>query len=206
MFISIGNNCAPRLNLGNDRKSLAFDWILTGKNMNDPSTDRLTMKCVNNMLTNVIQPQDMSFNLEREELKKEDRWPYHMTHRIVDHPYFISLHDVPLESDDSGFQALCDKMNRRLDRLKDFVRSEQHITFIRIEYFDFDLDNFVEFKNIIEKLNPNLDFKVVLVSYNNFCPDHDYDWLKIFTLKDNFVENVDWTPQWCSFNWNILFN
>ena len=205
MIISIGNNCAPRLNIKNET-TYPFDWLVTGRLMDDQGTDNLSMKCVNNMLTNTLKPSDMRFDIPRETIKRQDRWPYEMKNRIVLHPWFISLHDLALHNDESNFQELCDKINRRLDRLKELIQKERELTFVRIEFFDFDLTDFVEFKNIIHGLNPDLNFKVCLVSYNNYCPSHNYTWLKIFRLKDNYVKNVEWTPEWPEFNWKKIIN
>ena len=188
--------------------------LLTGHTENynskiyDEHTTKYSMKSINNILKlNYFNINDFSINHELEQHDSiNKKWPFQMKNRIVQHPYFISLHDVELNNND--FSQLVDKLNRRLNRFKETIRyANRKIIFIRFELFEFDINDFIEFKNIIRSFNENLDFEIRVISYSNYKPYHELDYVKIYTLEEYKVYNtVKLESSYSNFNWLPLLN
>jgi hypothetical protein len=59
-----------------------------------------------------------------------------------------------------------EKFKRRSERFIEYIKSSDKILFIREDFNDYPTkkNQIIEFKNIIEKINPNCDYKILLLS------------------------------------------
>ena len=204
-YISLGSNCAPKLNMNlkYNHETFLFDWLITGEyplNENDNNmwnnlTKNYSMKTVNTILQlDRFRTTDMTISdkdLNREENKC-----------TIISTYFISIHDVAKNNID--VYEFVNKLNRRLDRFKLFIKNNNTIEFIRIEYMKFDIKDYEAFYTIIKNINNKINIKIHIVSISNYKPENTYDYLHIHTLNDNKIPIEEWTPFWNDFNWDII--
>lgn len=78
--------------------------------------------------------------------------------------HIISHHDLPLNYSEEDFQNLIEKYNRRLNRIINYIKTEDKIFFIRygLEKQE-DINNFIK---IIKNINPNLEYLFLNIIYD----------------------------------------
>ena len=104
----------------------------------------------------------------------------------------------------SNNSEFVNKLNRRLDHFKLFIKNNNTIEFIRIEYMKFDIKDYEDFYTIIKNINNKINIKIHIVSISNYKPENTYDYLHIHTLNSNKIPIEEWTPFWNDFNWDII--
>ena len=211
LYVSIGSNCSVAFILNkihstffNNKPTNLFDYLITTKYPYLPvdglSTIQLSLKNVNEILKD-----NYKFNVEDLRICKDLKWinNFNSKHQPVFHKHFISIHDQPVGNDD--LNELNNKLNRRLQRFKDIIKSNKTITFIRYELYSFDINNYIEFKNIISRINPELNIKIYIIS-DVVITDPNLEYLKIFKLKDYTTKNKsDNLWPWSNFDWELFF-
>lgn len=216
-FISIGTNCAPRLNMKEERITCIFDYLITGSYMDFDDniwhkyTKEFSMKNINTIIKlEKFEPSDFYIcdELEKISLTVDN------SYRCVIHKdnLLISIHDVPRDSCD--FSDLAAKLTRRLIRLKKYIEeSKDEIIFVRIEYNKLGntyIKNFIEFYDIVRCINPLIKIELRIVDIANSKELIDNKelpaYIKLFQLKDHEVKDVEWNPSWSNFNWDVVLN
>lgn len=116
----------------------------------------------------------------------------------------------------NNFPNFINTLKRRIERLKKILSDEKNILFLRFEEDNDDriiydiykdklikteLENIIEFSNIIKKIYPKLNFKIIYISKIN---DNNYDEINnIIILKNNF-DNFNWDN--CSNKFSKIFD
>jgi len=218
LYLSIGSNCSVSIILNkihkqffNDKPTNLFDYIITTKYPYLPedelSTIQLSLKNINEILKD-----NYKFDINDLTICKELKWIEHFKrtslkeflYEPVFHKHFISVNDQSLGNDD--LTELNNRLNRRLQRFKNIVKTNKTITFIRLEMFNFELNDYIEFKNIISRINSKLNIKIYIISKSNHNPQHSLDYLKICTYNDYKNKNETKIDElWGDFDWELFF-
>jgi len=220
LYVSIGSNCSVAIILKkihstffNNKPTNLFDYIITTKYPYVVLSDGvdniadLSLKNVNEILKD-------NYKFDSTDLKicKDDKIINHFKgtslteflYQPVFHKHFISMHDQPVGNDD--LTELNNKLNRRLQRFKDIIKSNKTITFIRYELNSFDIAEYIEFKNIVSRINPELNIKIFIISKANYNPEHSLEYLKICTINEYDNKNKPKIDEvWGQFDWELFF-
>jgi len=215
-YVSLGSNCSIAIMLGkiyknffNNKSTNLFDFMITKKyphsQVDGIDTVILSLKNINEVLK-----ENYKFNINDLTICKDEKWLNYLkntliggiVHQTVFHPHFISIHDQPVEHDD--LTELNNKLNRRLERLINIIKTNKTINFIRYEMDIFDLNDYIDFKNIINRINPELNIKIYIISNSNYNPTHTLEYLKICTLSEFKNKNPS-NELWSEFNWELFF-
>ena len=219
LYISLGSNCSTSFilnkihkNIFNNNLTNLFDYIITTSYPYKPDNEikdivQLSLKNINEILKD-----NYIFDVNDLIICRDDKWINHFkkifnierTHEIVFHKDFISIHDQQLGNND--LTELNNKLNRRLQRFINIIKKNKTITFIRYEMNNFDLNDYIEFKNNINRINKSLKIKIYIISHKNYTYKHNLAYLKIFTLNDYKVKNKsDRLWMWSDFDWKLFF-
>ena len=219
--ISIGSNCICKLQFNShnfkekNNPTLFFDYLITGNidlslfgtketTIQDSYTEKLSLKNVNNILIRTEKFTKNEFKIAYDYLYELKKNKYdNIIHSVLVHKDFISIHDLNL--DKSNLDECVDKFNRRLERLKNVIKKNDLINFIRIEYNDYNLNDYKEFISIIKKINPICKINIKLVSYANINKKHNILNFKIYCIKDNILKNIKPTFELDHINWKKIF-
>ncbi len=113
-----------------------------------------------------------------------------------------------------NFKDFCETLKRRITRFKTILSTEKKILFMRLEeetkeriiydkfkdkFIKTELDNILEFSNIIKNQYPNLNFKIIYISKLHESSIID----NVIILKNNF-DNLIWDN--CTESFNKIFN
>ena len=215
-YVSLGSNCSIAIMLGkihknffNDKPTNLFDFMITTNypyfEVDGINTVHISLKNINEVLK-----ENYKFNITDLTICRDETWLNHfkktsvgeIVHQTVFHPHFISIHDQPLDNDD--LTELNNKLNRRLERLINIIKTNKTINFIRFEFTEFNVEDYVEFKNNINRINPELIIKIYVLSQSDYTFNHNLDYLKICTLSEYKNKNQDNTL-WSEFDWVLFF-
>ena len=219
-YVSIGANCSVAIILKkihkqffNDKPTNLFDYVITTDYpyvvLDDGIEDimKLSLKNVNEILKD-----NYKFDISDLTICKDEEIINHFKgtslteflYQPVFHKHFISMHDQPVGNDD--LTEFNNKLNRRLQRFKKIIKTNKTISFIRYELNCFDVKDYIEFKNIVSKINPGLNVKIYIISKANFNPAHNLEYLKICTINEYDNKNKPKIDEvWGEFDWDLFF-
>ena len=220
LYLSIGSNCSVATmlhiihkNIYNNKPTNLFDYLISSSYqyvvLDDLLTDviQLSLKNINEILKD-----NYKFDINDLTICKDDKIINHFkktaipkfAHDIVFHKHLLLVHDQEIGNND--LTELNNKLNRRLERFINIIKINKTIGFIRYEMNIFDLNDYIDFKNIINRINPELNIKIYIISNLNYNPIHNLDYLKICTYNDyenkNGSNNLFLTND---FDWELFF-
>lgn len=203
MYISLGRHCDIKYNLDlvrNKCETQFFDWLRS-----DFKTALHILK-MNDIERELLYEDNLIIN-------QFDKSNYGVTFKTLTELNLICLshHDLIYKETllIEDIKDFIDKYKRRFIRLINLIKSDKKIIFIHrdpnktVEY-----DDYNEFKNILQKINPDVNFYLILLR------EHEYDY--IFIKKDYLITiNLNkciqkdtskdkWKMQ--KYNWNSIFN
>lgn len=194
-FISIGTACNVKYQINkinNSKETLFFDWLM------------VDMQSVISILKNHEQIDNI-INIHT--VVKDEKNPINGNNsRIIINSlsFCVSIHDLPIEYNNTDIEEFISKYKRRLDRIIKLIKSDSPIYFLR--YSDINNDTVNEFISTINNINPNCNFKLV-------CIHVDKDNIDSLTKSDNFIkftikkpdlfDTSDWTTSYI--DWNYIF-
>jgi hypothetical protein len=165
-WISLGNACNVKYQIdrhlaskGQSRETLFFDWLLSD------------MNSVCELLSGETDP------IRADALAINEK-PRRFEHSCVTFKaltYCESLHDLPAEYTASDVEEFIRKYKRRLERIKEIVRSENPIVFIR--YGAVTTEERERFKTVICALNGRCNYQLVSL-VNGIAMTQDADFLR----------------------------
>jgi hypothetical protein len=204
--ISLGATCQVKFNIDRlfkEGETIFFDWLIT-----DFKSVLYILKNINNehLITNSkFTCEDVYMTAKNVDCHKIENIDFKM----------ISLHDFPsninyMESMDEYIL----KYNRRLDRLKNLINSNENVHMIHCidhKYTDgyiITYDDIFNYKKYLCDINSNNNcfLHIVIppkynnIDFNNLIQDKVY----VYYLHDTEEGNNDWTNT--NFNWNIIFD
>lgn len=210
-IISLGHACQVKYNIDRlFKKQITnfFDWLIT-----DWKSVLYILKNINNkdfIIKSKFSNKDINITKTQYNTRK--------CHK-VEHKDFkmISLHDFPLKIDYmKTMDEFIEKYNRRLDRLKDIIKSNENIHFIHIldhkftDVYFITKEDLKEYKKYLNDINPNNNCFLHIGIPPKF-KNMDFKHLKqhkifIHYLAETHEENLEkpWTNT--NFNWEIIFN
>jgi hypothetical protein len=206
-IISLGHACQVKKNIDRLFKSEEtnfFDWLIT-----DFKSVLYILKNINN--EKLITKEKFTY---KEVFMKRKTWTN--CHKIENIEFkMISVHDFP---SNINYMNCIDefilKYNRRLDRLKILINSDENIHMIHCLDHQFTdgyiitNDDIVNYKKYLCDINSNNNcfLHIVIppkynnIDFNNLIQDKVYVYYLIKTQQGN----DDWTNT--NFNWNIIFD
>ena len=105
------------------------------------------------------------------------------------------------------YQEICEKYRRRIDRLYEAIKTKKNIHFIRTvdNPKKIHIDDIQKFRQIIQNLNPNLNYRLTIIIHN---PGN----LKLKIIKNKikniiFINDISKFENWSRPNigWNKIF-
>lgn len=207
-IISLGHACQVKFNIDRlfkSEKTNFFDWLIT-----DFKSVLYILKNINN--EELITKSKFT---DKEIFKPGKSW-YDPFHKIecIDFK-MISVHDFPSNINYMDYMdEYILKYNRRLDRLKILINSDENIHMIHCLDHQFTdgyiitNDDIVNYKKYLCDINSNNNcfLHIVIppkynnIDFNNLIQDKVY----VYYLIDTQQGNNDWTNT--NFNWNIIFD
>ena len=134
----------------------------------------------------------------------------------VEHTDFkmISIHDIN-ETDEylDKINEFILKYNRRLDRLKNFIKSDENIHLVHCIDHRYSIgylitkEDIIYFKKYLNDINPNNKCILHIAIPPNYNKDLNYliqDNVYVYYLSDTKEGEISWTNE--NFNWNIIFD
>lgn len=195
LICSLGGNCAVAHNLlyRNMRFfSLPFDWTYM-ENVQP-------VKYLSSAFKNNFQDFFLQKNLVRINGTKDHKIIY----KDEISGYYFPNHFTKEISDTAEYEAVNNKMKRRIQRLQDKIQSAENILFCLCTSFEFDVSCIEDLKYTLNKLYPNknIDFKIIQfnsskdseIKKDNICINtyirkmNNYDFTKI-NYEWSFLDN-----------------
>jgi hypothetical protein len=124
-------------------------------------------------------------------------------HKIISH------HDLVNNYNNEEYIDFIEKYKRRHSRFLDTVKSENKIFFIRYGFEDY--ENIVTFMNKIKNINPNLEFFLINVNYDETNIQINYDiknyiYINFYNINDKNIQyDDDLYFKTLQFNWENIF-
>jgi hypothetical protein len=123
--------------------------------------------------------------------------------------HLISHHDLSNNYNETEFYNIIDKYKRRYYRLINEIKTQDKIFFIRYGYEN--IENFIIFKEVINKINPDLKihyFNIIYDSVNNIQEifNEEYTLINFHNYIDitkNYSENLFFKLM--EIDWNIIY-
>jgi len=171
------------------KPTLFFDWLITD------------IKSVTKILLNY---NNIDSILNKNNIVKNPNIPIHDNcSRVLFNNLSLceSVHDLKISYDDTDIEKFIIKYKRRLNRIIDYILSNELLCFIRYGNIDeSEKNNFIE---TILKINPNCKFKLVSVSLSNEKNSiiKETYYISICILHNEIYD--DWTTS--ALNWNEIF-
>jgi hypothetical protein len=203
-LISLGGSCVTKfqitnyknINNMNDKETNLFDWVIS---IFQNILDILSTDNINNIfnIDNIIH-----YELNGEECR--------IGFKPLD--YFLSIHDLPNSYTDSDLHEFINKYKRRYERMINIIKNDNNIIFLRFDNDDLiNIEDYLQFKNIIQNINPNCKFCFINLIINLQLEDNiniiNENYYKI-NLKNYLIfEKVDITGgSFNCFDWKTIFN
>ena len=179
IYVSLGSSCSvayqlQKLNKRND--AYPFDWLRC------ETLENIT-NCFENNFSNFVLSCQLVSKSDKFPLSINDDFPCENQQAIslcMQNKYNMKFyHDF---TNDSDINAIDLKYQRRIKRLLYLIKSDNEICFIRDELkpnkLNFDMIN--RFRREINKINPNVKFKMIIILHNPKNKGH-----ALLKLKDN---------------------
>ena len=207
-IISLGSACQVKFNIDRlfkQEETIFFDWLII-----DFKSILYILKNINN--EELITKTKFT---DKEIFKPGKSW-YPRFHKI-EHIDFkmISIHDFPSNIDYMDYMdEFILKYNRRLNRLKKLINSDENIHMIHCLDHQFTdgyiitIDDIYNYKKCLCDINSNNNcfLHIVIppkynnIDFNNLIQDNVY----VYYLHDTQEGNNDWRNT--NFNWDIIFD
>lgn len=207
-IISLGSICQVKFNIDRlfkSQETYFFDWLIT-----DFKSVLHILKNINNL--ELITKSKFT---DKEIFIPRKSWNIY-NHKIecIDFK-MISVHDFPSNINYMDYMdEFILKYNRRLDRLKNLINSDENIHMIHCLDHQFTdgyiitNDDIFNYKKYLCDINSNNNcfLHIVIppnynnIDFNNLIQDRVY----VYYLHDTQQGNNDWTNT--NFNWNIIFD
>ena len=187
MIISLGATCSVAWQLKEHKLrdfSLPFDWVRINN-----------LSHVNTLLETNFEDFFNSFEL----VSKSDKFLVNGDNisYIYKNKFCKFYHDFKEEINENTFNEFKIKYSRRINRLYDIINNNNELLFIREEVGIINKNKIDEFNNIIKKLNPNLKWKLVIITSNQKYEELKKDNIKIVLTKGRVVNwqrpELDWS-------------
>lgn len=205
-IVSLGTNCTIKIQYDKNypkTETHIFDYLITGSYLGNGilhnEINKLSILNVISLLSRTKQFEKSEFSIISKNIldaySKESIFP--IKHSILFHKDFISIHDLDLNH--LNYQDCIDKFNRRLLRLQSLIKSNKYIEFVRIEYKNYKIEDYIILINTIKKLNKNCNFIIKLIAYKKLyninIPEikfYDKNLYKLDKPDDMFFSHLDW--------------
>lgn len=193
IYLSLGTTCSIAFNLRllNIRlKAYPFDWIRI-QNLNN-----LT-KIINNSFNDFLNYDTFQFVNESDKFEVNGK----MNSYIYKNNYCKFYHEFDKELDRVMFNKFKEKYKRRVNRFMEVLKSNNQITFIREEIGKVKESKIINFINTIKLINPNIDFKLVIITNDELTQNINIDNVKFHYSN---LKVTDWRRP--ELDWKRIFN
>ena len=198
-YISIGENCCVKFNIDKYRgiiETLFFDWIYSSMNV----------------VIKILECNNIDNILYFDNIIRDINDPYfHENSKMTIKSFNLECffrHDLPRNYTDNDILDFINKYKRRFHRIIEYIKSNEHICFIRVGYVSY--DEIYNFNEAIKNINPECDFTLVVIdnNENNNTELFKQKNLLYFKLNIDIPSNNDadiwgWTKEFL--DWNKIF-
>ena len=192
IYVSLGSTCCIAQQLKNHNLRNAaypFDWLRIC-NLNN------VIKLLENKFKDFLELEDMKF------IEFSDRFLVdgNSGSYIYKNKYCGFYHDFSEKIYESNYNSFRDKYNRRINRLFQLLNSNNEIIFIREELREIKISKFYKLIDTIKKINPKLNFKIIVITNDKKCENLDVNHVSFFYINENITH---WSRP--EINWDNLF-
>ncbi len=193
-YISIGNACNVKYQIDKHRgkkETLFFDWLMT---------DMFSVISILNSYNNIDELLNFA-NI----IKCPDNPTHGNYSRILikSLPFCVSIHDIGIDVTEKDINKFIEKYKRRLNRIVNYIKSNEKIYFLRFGYIDDNMKS--AFFQTIKAINPNCNFALISINQNenNNCINKEEHFLEINLIKPDIAPPDDWTTSYL--DWKQIF-
>jgi hypothetical protein len=197
-YISLGASCSTiyQINkfIGN-KQTLFFDWLLS-----ELFEDVIELFKNHDSIDDFLNSRDITILEEKSG----------HTHKIQFNKFqnLYSLHDLSENYTDNDILIFVNKTKKRYFRLiKQLFLPNQHIYFLRVGKDSPNINQKINFCNVIKKINPEIAFKLVTIKYGiNYSNSIIYNESMIdISLYDNKTKSETMTWRLNHLDWGFVF-
>ena len=109
-------------------------------------------------------------------------------------------HDFSEIINETNYNLFRDKYNRRINRLFQLLNSNNEVIFVREELRELKISKFYNLIDTIIKINPKLNFKIIVITNDKKCENLDVNHVSFFYINENITH---WSRP--EINWDNLF-
>jgi len=177
VYISLGSTCSIVYNLKRlelRTKAYPFDWIRI-LNLN-----KIT-ELINNNFDKFLDIDNFEFKEYSDKFMIDGEYGSY----IYSNDYCNFYHEFNKPINECDVDEFINKYQRRINRFMDLLNSDEEIIFVREELRKVNINKINNFINSIQNVNPNINFKLVIIS--NYEIDYEIDNV-IFHYSDKKID------------------
>lgn len=211
IIISLGTNCPIRIQYDKyyeKKETHIFDYLITGHTNSlilKEHIKNLSILNINSILCRYKLFKKEEFTIinqkELEYFKQNSNLP--IKHSVLIHKDFVSIHDLNL--DHNNFDECIDKFNRRILRLLNLIKSNNYIEFVRIENFDYNIENYKILISTIKRINKSCKFTIKLISHKNLFNNINIPEIKFYSINNYTIKNIKMDLNRNEIDWKKIF-
>lgn len=191
-IISLGGTCCIAYQLrflGLREKAYPFDWV----RINNLAT---ITELIKNNFNNFLDKNKFIFNSVSDRFDVDGK----MLSYVYDNSYCKFYHEFKEYINNDNFELFSQKYQRRINRFIQTIRNSNKILFIREEIGNLSINKIKEFSNMINDINPKLDWKMKIIVRNKKYLQFKSENIDII-LSDLKINN--WKRD--ELDWNSIF-
>lgn len=153
--IPLGSTCSIAYQLkrlGLRKSAYPFDWV----RINNLA---LVSKLIDTDFKQFLKRESFKFTEISDQFAVNGR----MRSYLYQNNFCRFFHDFENYINDISFKKFCEKYNRRIDRFYNVIKERKKLLFIREEIGNLSINKIKVFCNTIEKLNPDLEWKLKII-------------------------------------------
>lgn len=195
VYISIGSACNVKYQINKHKhihksETLFFDWLMTSM---ISVIEILSCDNIDNILffDNIIIDSSKTKNANTRVIIKS-----------LNH--CVSIHDIINDFSDEAILNFIDKYKRRFERIIEYIKSDEHIYFIRASNIDNEIQQ--KFIETILNINPKCNFTLIVIDNNKKNDTNIFKDKNLLYIKLN-IEASNTKPDWETnfLNWEKIF-
>ena len=195
-YISIGTACQVKYNIDkyiSKSETLFFDWLITSMTT----------------VIDILSCGDIKNILFFDNIKQDIKNPYvGLNSQIIIKSLdcCISTHDFTKIYTNNDIFNFIDKYTNRFDRIIDFIKSKEHICFVRYTIHEINQEEINKFIDVILNINNECNFTLVIIHNDNNNNHNEIikkEHLLYININVNRTKDSDWTLQ--HIDWKQIF-
>lgn len=191
-YVSLGSTCCITQQLKNHNlrnEAYPFDWLRIC-NLNN------VVRLLDNKFIDFLELEDIKFTEFSDKFSIDGKCGSY----IYKNKYCGFYHDFSEIINETNYNLFRDKYNRRINRLFQLLNSNNEVIFVREELRELKISKFYNLIDTIIKINPKLNFKIIVITNDKKCENLDLSHVSFFYINENITH---WSRP--EINWDKLF-